>query len=101
MRGPDKKIKRKGSLQVFSIHGNSYSDQFHIEGAPLDISFPMTIRACLCFQCVHNWGPAQWERCRAFPKGIPNKYLYGGVRHNRVVKGQVGNFVFQYFDKGI
>jgi len=81
MRGPDKEVKGEGE-------------------PPQDQTFKLTVRACLCFQCEFNWGPAEPFKCSAFPKGIPHKYLYGGVRHNRVVKGQKGNFTFKYFHKG-
>lgn len=60
----------------------------------------MTVKAVLCYVCKHNWGLAQPDRCRAFPKGIPRKYLYGQTVHRKVTKDQEGDFTFKFWQKG-
>jgi len=33
--------------------------------------------------------------CKAFPNGIPDDIAYGENKHSKVVKGQVGNYVYE------
>jgi len=33
--------------------------------------------------------------CKAFPKGIPHEFVSGKKIHNKVVKGQVGTYVYE------
>jgi hypothetical protein len=33
--------------------------------------------------------------CKAFPEGIPEIIAYGKDLHNKVIDGQIGNFVFE------
>jgi hypothetical protein len=59
--------------------------------------------SCSKRSCVHYLGIKKdekremgvWHSCSAFPDGIPYGIAYGGDRHKRKVKGQVGDFVFQ------
>lgn len=49
-----------------------------------------------CMDCRHFSG---WYgdgfRCKAFPSGIPTKYIEGEeLIHDEVVNGQVGKFIF-------
>lgn len=44
-----------------------------------------------CAGCIHF---VRLEyACKAFPDGIPDKFLSGKETHNKVVDGQVGKFV--------
>jgi len=40
-------------------------------------------------------------RCLAFPSGIPLEFLNGGAKHDRVVSGQDGDFVFTESDTAV
>lgn len=35
------------------------------------------------------------DYCKAFPDGIPRDIAYGDNKHEAVVKGQEGNFIFE------
>lgn len=47
--------------------------------------------ASLCATCVHF----DALKCRAFPNGIPIKYLSGEKKHLQVDKNQVGNTTYE------
>ena len=84
------KAKQHGEIKLFKEDERVYRN--YRESKMRKIS--------LCHLCQWNWGPAQPDRCRAFPKGIPDKYMTGQVIHQRIVKDQKGNFVFKYFERG-
>ncbi len=43
-----------------------------------------------CHLCAHYLGQ---NRCNAFPKSIPTRVLIGITTHDKVLDGQVGDFV--------
>ena len=48
-------------------------------------------KKCACWTCIH------WDMgdCEAFPNGIPNRILFGQIKHEKVLKGeQVNDFVY-------
>lgn len=42
---------------------------------------------CKYFDSIHL-------KCKAFPEGIPIKYLDGSAQHKKIDKNQTGKFVF-------
>lgn len=49
-----------------------------------------SVTAPICNDCKHHLGGAE---CRAF-KNIPRDILSGG-KHNRIIPGQKGKFIFE------
>lgn len=47
-----------------------------------------------CVGCKHFIDDKKFT-CKAFPKGIPNKFIYNEKKHDRVVRGQTGDFVYE------
>ncbi len=45
-----------------------------------------------CFLCVHY---KKDLKCRAFPRGIPKRILYGGFDHKEKYPHQQGDIVFE------
>jgi hypothetical protein len=49
-----------------------------------------------CMDCEHlNRLNAIGITCKAFPKGIPKNIIVPQIEHDRVLKGQVGDYVFK------
>lgn len=46
-----------------------------------------------CRTCTH-WRPLSMVTCAAFPNGLPDDIVLGTNRHEKVVKGQVNDFVY-------
>jgi hypothetical protein len=46
-------------------------------------------------ECKHFYQDKDGFTCRAFPKGIPKEIIDGKIEHDVIIKGQVGNFVFE------
>lgn len=46
-----------------------------------------------CIKCVHLSDDI--ETCPAFPNGIPNSILYEMGKHDHVLPGQTGNFIYK------
>lgn len=47
--------------------------------------------------CVHFNGERTKQgkpKCKAFPSGIPRRFILGETKHNSVIKGQVGRYVY-------
>jgi hypothetical protein len=49
----------------------------------------MQSNCAMCEHYVNGTGT-----CKAFPNGIPNKFFMQTESHDKVVKGQKGDFVF-------
>ena len=49
-----------------------------------------------CNLCKHLVNPLPTKRiCQAFPQGIPKKIWNNEIKHDKPIKGQNGNFVFE------
>ena len=49
-----------------------------------------------CFECAHRLAKMDSRlTCRAFPRGIPGSIYFDGKSHNRPMKGQKNEFVFE------
>jgi hypothetical protein len=51
-----------------------------------------------CLSCKHFDGPIEKGKkigCLAFPNGIPTAIVEGTMRHDSIVKGQKGNYVYK------
>jgi len=46
-----------------------------------------------CISCKHFINDKKFT-CKAFPKGIPNKFIYNEKKHDHKVDGQTGDFVY-------
>lgn len=49
-----------------------------------------------CLHCIHaigTWGVEERGRCAAFPDGIPDDIWFSETTHDKVIPGQVGDFV--------
>ncbi len=57
-------------------------------------SFDPEIDLPICNNCMHYQGRLN---CKAFPspKVIPDAVLNGENKHDRIIKGQTGDFIFQ------
>jgi len=51
-----------------------------------------------CFEC--RYFQSDWK-CLAYPNGIPMDILTGRAAHNKVLKGQNGEYVFTPKEKAI
>ena len=49
-----------------------------------------------CIPCLYF--DHKTRNCPAFPEGIPEEIGTGKLHHDRVLPGQVGDFVFHMFD---
>lgn len=50
---------------------------------------------CYTRSCAHlELAPQGGIKCKAFPKGIPNRIAYGGDKHETVAPDQVGNATY-------
>ena len=50
-----------------------------------------------CFNCKH-YEPAECielAKCKAFPDKIPDKVIFNEIIHNKRIKGQTGNYIFE------
>jgi hypothetical protein len=45
----------------------------------------------LCANCKNYIGEG---KCKAFPSGIPDMVLLGDNNHEKIISGQIGQFVF-------
>jgi hypothetical protein len=52
----------------------------------------MTVIASPCATCIHR-DAEQWF-CKAFPQGIPTVVMFRNP-HAKVVRGQVGRFIYE------
>lgn len=51
-------------------------------------------RQCRHFKGFKFDGENPFPICKAFPDGIPEEIAYGDNRHEKPVKGQIGDYVF-------
>ena len=56
----------------------------------------MNYRTLRCQFCKHILpsDPHTRVRCKAYPGGIPEEIMYEKVFHNKVIKGQEGDYIF-------
>jgi len=48
-----------------------------------------------CIKCkYYNLNDLVNMTCKAFPFGIPKDIIFGKVKHRKVLKGQIGKYVF-------
>lgn len=47
-----------------------------------------------CLECKHFIHDKKFT-CKAFPKGIPNNILFNEVEHNKRIKGQSEEYIFE------
>ncbi len=53
------------------------------------------ISTCNCYECkFYNYNNFDWT-CKAYPKGIPHDILFSKKYHEKVLDGQVGNYIFE------
>jgi len=48
----------------------------------------------VCWMCAH-YDVKSFIGCKAFPGGIPHQFASREAIHDKVVEGQVGNFVWE------
>jgi len=48
---------------------------------------------CYYFNITYKLGKVGYI-CKAFPNGIPKDILNNQIRHDHIIKGQVGNYIF-------
>lgn len=49
-----------------------------------------------CFNCKHyNRYDNRRHSCKAFPKGIPKRVFENKVKHNRKLRDQVNNYMYE------
>lgn len=53
-----------------------------------------------CLECeyfIHN----KKFTCKAFPNGIPDNIIFNKKIHNKIIKGQTGDYIFKPKKEGI
>lgn len=46
-----------------------------------------------CSDCAHQISGTE-AKCKAFPDGIPKDVIVGNIRHDRILPGQTGDYVW-------
>jgi hypothetical protein len=49
-----------------------------------------------CFECEYyiNRDDENFY-CEAYPKGIPDNILFNGIKHDKILERQTGNYIFK------
>jgi hypothetical protein len=47
-----------------------------------------------CYICKNFTGKLELDTCKAFPNGIPKDILLLKKLHNKIIEGQIGNYIF-------
>ena len=57
----------------------------------------MIIEVC-CVFCKHiDKGEKMF--CKAFPNGIPEEVMFREIEHDKVLDGQVGDFIYEEYEE--
>ncbi len=65
------------------------------------------IRRCKYYKGIFNryngrsdfYDPKVFHTCNAFPKGIPPDVIEGKNKHDRIIKGQTGCYLFEKMEQ--